>query len=221
MAAIGHLQRITSRFMIEFPIAAGLVALDVAARLLPHAPNFTPIAASAVFAGTILRSRALALAVPLAAMLVSDCFLGGYDWPVMGVVYGALMLPALLAYAARRFRASSAIVPVVLSSSLIFFVTTNFAVWGWSGMYPLTLSGLVHCYVAALPFFQNTVCGDLFWSAVLFSAWWLARRGIVGPLSPLGVLTRRATRGRARAASLAQQAWPAPARFRGGAGQRW
>src|SRR5262245_36955428 len=183
MAAIWHLQRITCGFMIELPIAAGLVALDVAARLLPHAPNFTPIAASAVFAGTILRSRALALAVPLAAMLVSDCVLGGYDWRVTAVVYAALMLPALLAVAARRFRASSAIVPVVLSSSLIFFVTTNFAVWAWSGMYPPTLSGLVHCYVAALPFFQNTLCGDLFWTALLFGTWWLAQ-GTLFPLAP-------------------------------------
>src|SRR5262249_61548785 len=96
MAAIWHLQRITSGSMIELPVAAGLVALDVAARLLPHAPNFTPIAASAVFAGTILRSRALALAVPPAAMLVSDCVLGGFELRVTAVAYSCLMLTPLL-----------------------------------------------------------------------------------------------------------------------------
>jgi Family of unknown function (DUF6580) len=179
MAAISNLRRMISGFTIELPLAAGLVGLDVVARLLPHAPNFTPIAASAVFAGIILRSRALALAVPLTAMAVSDLVLGGYDWRVMGVVYASIALPALLAMAARGFRTSIAIVPVVLSSSLIFFVTTNFAVWAWSGIYPLTLSGLAHCYLAALPFFQNTLCGDMFWSAVLFGGWWLARRAPV------------------------------------------
>lgn len=180
MVTISNHRRMICGLAMELPLAAGLIALDVVARFLPHPPNFTPIAASAVFAGVILRNRALALAVPLAAMLLGDSLLGGYDWRVMGVVYAALALPAGLAMAARRLRTSFVIIPVVLSSSLIFFVTTNFAVWAWSGMYPLTISGLAHCYLAALPFFQNTLCGDMFWSAVLFGGWWLARRAHSG-----------------------------------------
>jgi hypothetical protein len=197
MAAVSNFRRLISVFAAELPLAPGLVALDVVARLLPHAPNFTPIAASAVFAGMILRSRTLALTVPLAAILISDLVVGGYDWRVMAIVYAALTLPALLAMATRRFRTSIVIVPVVLSSSVIFFLTTNFAVWAWSGIYPLTFSGLVYCYTAALPFFRNTLCGDLFWSAALFGGWWLMRR--VG-VSGIGeILTRRATTDRARA----------------------
>jgi hypothetical protein len=197
MSGVSNFRRLIPVFAAELPFAAGLVALDVVARLLPHAPNFTPIAASAVFAGMILRSRTLALAVPLAAVLVSDLVLGGYDWRVMAVVYAALTLPALLAMAARRFRTSIVIVPVVLSSSVIFFLTTNFAVWAWSGIYPLTFAGLVHCYVAALPFFQNTLCGDLFWSAALFGGWWLMRRAGISGMG--GFLIRHATTDRARA----------------------
>jgi hypothetical protein len=158
----------------ELALAVSLVGLDVLARLAPHAPNFTPLAASALFAGAVLRSRALALAVPLAAMLVSDLVLGGYDWRVMGVVYAALALPALLG---RWGRGRSAIVlaPLALSSSLIFFATTNFAVWTFSGIYTHDLSGLIHCYVAALPFLQNTVMGDVFWTTLLFGGWWSAK----------------------------------------------
>ena len=78
----------------ELALAMGIIGLDVVARLAPHAPNFTPVAASALFAGAVLRSRALALAVPVAAMLATDAVLGGYDWRVMGVVYAALALPA-------------------------------------------------------------------------------------------------------------------------------
>ncbi len=83
----------------EFWLAMGLVGLDIVARLAPHAPNFTPVAASALFAGTVLRGRALALSVPLAAMLISDLVLGCPDARVMGVVYAALALPALLVFA--------------------------------------------------------------------------------------------------------------------------
>ena len=160
--------------LAELALAMSLVGLDVVARLAPHAPNFTPIAASALFAGAVLRSRVLALAVPLAAMLASDFILGGYDWRVMGVVYTALALPALLGGCARA-RGAIVLAPLALSSSLFFFATTNFAVWAFSGMYTHDLAGLVHCYVAALPFLQNTVIGDVFWTTLLFGGWWIAQ----------------------------------------------
>src|SRR5499427_3967243 len=132
----------------ELSLAMGLVGLDVVARLAPHAPNVTPIAASAVFAGMVLRSSALALAVPIAALLVSDLVAGGYDWRIMGVVYAALALPALAARWGRT-RPVVVLAPLVLSSSLLFFATTNFAVWAFSGMYAHDLAGLIQCYVAA------------------------------------------------------------------------
>jgi len=158
----------------ELSLAMGLVGLDIVARLAPHAPNVTPIAASALFAGMVLRSRALALAVPLAAMLVSDLVVGAYDWRVMSVVYAALALPALLGTWGRA-RSAVLLPPLVLSSSLFFFATTNFAVWASSGMYAHDLHGLVHCYVTALPFLQNTVIGDMLWATLLFGGWWSAK----------------------------------------------
>jgi len=158
----------------ELSLAMGLVGLDIVARLVPHAPNVTPIAASAVFAGMVLRSRALALAVPLLAMLLSDLVVGAYDWRIMGVVYAALALPALLGRWGRA-RPMVVLAPLVLSSSLLFFATTNFAVWVFSGMYAHDLHGLVHCYVAAVPFLGNTVAGDMLWTTLLFGSWWSAK----------------------------------------------
>jgi hypothetical protein len=158
----------------ELALALSLVALDVVARLAPHAPNFTPLVASALFAGAVLGSRPLALAVPLAAMLLSDLVLGYHDWIVMCAVYGALALPALLGMWARA-RSAATLAPLALGSSLFFFTSTNFAVWASSGMYAADLDGLVRCYVAALPFLRNTVLGDMFWTALLFGGWWSAR----------------------------------------------
>jgi hypothetical protein len=155
-------------------VVAFLVGLDVAARLLPHAPNFTPVAASALFAAGILRVRGLSLIVPLAAMLLGDAMLGFYDWRVMAVVYGALSLPAGAAWLSSFLRRPRLIVPVMLSSSLAFFLLTNFAVWAFTPMYAENAGGLVACYVVALPFLKYTIVGDLFWSAVLFGAYWCA-----------------------------------------------
>lgn len=177
MALIARIRRATCMHVLspgELSLAMSLVGLDIVARVAPHAPNVTPIAASAVFAGMVLRSRALALAVPIAALLLSDLVAGSYDWRIMGVVYAALALPAL---AARWGRARPMVVlaPLVLSSSLLFFATTNFAVWAFSGMYAPDLHGLVHCYVAALPFLWNTVAGDALWATLLFGTWWSAK----------------------------------------------
>jgi hypothetical protein len=76
---------------------------------------------------------------------------------------------------ARRWPGAIPVIVAMLSCSLIFFATTNFAVWAFSGMYPLTWQGLVQCYVAALPFLDKTVLGDLFWTAVLFGGARLAQ----------------------------------------------
>ncbi len=150
-----------------------LVGLDVAARLLPHAPDFTPVTATALFAATLLRVRALAVLVPIAGMMVGDAMLGFYDWRVMAVVYGTLALPACAACLSNRLRRPLLIVPMLLSSSLIFFLVTNFTVWAFSPLYAANAAGLVKCYVAGLPFLRNMAEGDLFWGLVLFGGYWL------------------------------------------------
>ena len=152
-----------------------LVGFDVLARLLVHVPNFTPVLASALFAGTALRTRPLALVVPIAAMLISDAVIGFDDWRIMSVVYVALLLPSLVGIFARRFRVSTMLVPAALSCSLIFFVATNFAVWAFGSIYSTDLQGLVQCYIAALPFLQYTLLGDLTWAAIFFGGAWLVQ----------------------------------------------
>jgi hypothetical protein len=162
---------------MDLALVAFLVGFDVAARLLPHAPGFMPVAASALFAGRMLRIPALAVIVPLLAMALSGMALAGDDWRISLVVYAALALPALAGMLSRRYRGAGAIVATMVSCSLIFFVTTNFAVWLFSGLYPLDLQGLAQCYVAALPFLEKTVMGDLFWTAILFGGAWLVQHG--------------------------------------------
>jgi hypothetical protein len=153
-----------------------LIGFDVAARLLWHVPNVSPVAASALFAGMMLRRRSLAPVVPLAALLIGDAIMGFYHWQVMAVAYAALTLPAVTGILTRHLRASRVVVPTVLACSLMFFVTTNFAVWAWSGLYSADMAGLIQCYVMGLPFLKYTVAGDLFWAAVLFGGAWLVQR---------------------------------------------
>lgn len=169
--------RSSSALWADLALMAFLIGFGVVTRLLPHAPGFLPVAASALFAGRMLRIPALAIIVPVAAMAISGLVLGFEDWRVLLVVYAALALPAVAGILSRRW---SGIIPtagVMVACSLVFFAASNFAVWAFSGMYSLDLAGLTQCYVAALPFLQNTVAGDLFWSAVLFGGAWAIQNG--------------------------------------------
>jgi hypothetical protein len=158
---------------MDVTLMAFLIGIDVAARLLPHAPGVWPVAATALFAGRTFRIPALALIVPLVATALSNIALPGDDWRVTLVVYAAILVPVFAGMLARRRPGALPVVAAMVSSSLIFFVATNFAVWAFTGMYPMNIQGLVQCYIAALPFLDKTVLGDLAWTGALFGGAWL------------------------------------------------
>jgi hypothetical protein len=162
-----------SALLADLALIAFLIAFDVVARLLPHAWGFMPIAASALFAGRMLRNPILAPVVPLAAMALSGLILAGDDWRVSLITYAAITLPAFAGMATRNWRGVLPTAGVMVACSVAFFMLSNFAVWAFSGMYSHDLAGLTRCYVLALPFFQNTLIGDLFWTAVLFGGAWM------------------------------------------------
>lgn len=156
----------------DLAVVAFLIAFDVVARLLPHAYGFLPIAASGLFAARVLRLPALAVVVPVGAMLISSLAFGMDDWRVALIVYTAISIPAIVGILSRGKLGAVGTVAIMLPCSLAFFALSNFAVWAFSGLYPLTYAGLTQCYIAALPFLQYTVAGDMFWTAVLFGGYW-------------------------------------------------
>jgi len=137
-------------------------------RLVPHLPNFAPIAAMALFGGTYLNKK-FALIVPVAAMLVSDYFIGFYNHWVMASVYGSFLIIGLLGWWLKKNKSVANVIGASLFGSIIFFLVTNFAVWVVPGsMYPHAWQGLISCYIMGLPFFRNTLMGDLFYVAMMF-----------------------------------------------------
>jgi hypothetical protein len=155
-------------------VVAILSAILVAAvlRLVPHPPNFTPVGAMALFSGAYLGRRAVAFAAPLGALLLSDLVLGFYHG--QATVYFSVALIVMIGMVALTRVSSLRVGIAAITSSILFFVITNFGMWLFSGFYPRTLAGLEACYVAAIPFFQNTVAGDLFYAALLFGGFRIA-----------------------------------------------
>lgn len=164
-------------------VIIGMIALAIASRLIPHPWNVTAVTAVALFGGTMLRDWRLALIVPLSAMWLSDLVLNNliYQQFFDGFVlwhsdlawtYAAVALTVLLGRTMlMQQRGALRIAGISVTASSLFFVITNFGVWASGLLYPLTASGLLTCYVAALPFYAQQLVGDLVWCGVLFGAY--------------------------------------------------
>ena len=151
-------------------VSAILIALGVVCRLLPHAFNFAPIAGIALFCGVYLGKKYV-LVVPAVSMLIGDIFLGFYSWPLMAAVYGSFIFAGGLGWLIRNHKSAAIILGSSVLASVVFFIFTNLAVWQFSGWYLHTAAGLIQAFTMALPFFRNTLLGDLFYTSVLFGAY--------------------------------------------------
>ncbi len=167
--------------------AIGLTVLSALGRLIPHAPNVTPLGGSCLFAGSRL-GKYTAYLLPLIVMLVTDPIVGaaggghsGYTWG-SPFIYASFMINVWLGRQLVRNVTPLRVGGTAFLCSLQFFLITNFAVWlrasdGVTRMYAANLSGLMACYASALPFWGRTLAGDLFYSGAIFGVYaFLARR---------------------------------------------
>lgn len=186
----------TTNEKIHLTVLAGIIVLAAISRLIPHPPNFTPIAAMALFGGAYFSKRSYAFIVPLIAMLISDMLIMRFVYAHISTipeyfissatisVYFSFALIVLIGMMLRNNVRPLPIIGAALSSSVLFFLITNFAVWSGSTYYPQNLPGLIACYGAAIPFYRgeifgsfflNTVMGDLFFAGILFGSFEVAK----------------------------------------------
>jgi hypothetical protein len=172
IACAGAIQPLMNANHARLIALLSAIVVAAALRLVPHPPNFTPIGAMALFSGAYLGKRGLAFVAPLGPLLLSDAIIGFHTG--MPFVYASVMLVVLIGWAVRSRITPMRIASAAVASSVLFFAITNLGVWLKGIYYPQTLSGLAACYVAAIPFFQNTLAGDLFYAALLFGGFRVA-----------------------------------------------
>ena len=144
-----------------------LIFFAILSRFLPHPPNFTPIAAIALLSSKGFNNRWVVFLIPIVSLFISDLFIGLHA--TIPFVYISFILIALLGLYVKKINIVS-----VLLSSTIFFLVSNFGVWLL--YYPISSEGLVQCYTLALPFFLNTVLGDLVYGALLIYPFYALQR---------------------------------------------
>ena len=142
----------------ETKVIFGLILIAIISRLLPHPPNFAPITSIALFSGFHLSNKRISILIPLVGMFFSDIFIGLHS--LMPVIYLSFVLISVMSFYIKTISIGN----VILASTL-FFIFSNLGVWYL--YYPLTWSGLTTCFVLAIPFFVNSIAGDLFYTSVL------------------------------------------------------
>jgi hypothetical protein len=138
-------------------------------RLLPHPPNVSPVAAMALFGGAYFTDKRLAFIVPFLALLLSDLIIGFHN--TMIFVYVGFALTVCIGIWLQRNITVANVVISAVTASVLFFVITNLGAWMTWALYPMTMDGLMQAYVAGIPFFQNSLLGNLVFTGVLFGGY--------------------------------------------------
>lgn len=149
-------------------VFTALVLGAVLMRLVPHPPNLAPIGALALFSGATM-PNIIGFTLPLIAMVLSDLFLGFHT--TVPFVYGSFILITGIGYLLHKKITPLKVGLGSLVGSILFFIITNFGVWVTSSMYTKNMNGILKAYLMGLPFFRNTLIGDLFYNMVLFGGY--------------------------------------------------
>jgi hypothetical protein len=157
----------------RFLVLAGMVFIAAFSRLIPHPPNFTAVAAIALFGGAYFSRRYIAFILPLIALFITDLIIGFHN--TMWAVYLSFVLVVIIGMGLKNKKKIGNIFLASVSASVLFFIVSNFAVWLAGGLYPKTAEGLLLCYTAAIPFFHYNLLGDLLFVGVLFGTFELAK----------------------------------------------
>lgn len=171
---------------LKLVLAITLIGFAVISRLLPHAANIAPIAAVAIFGGAIL-PRKWAVALPLAAMVVSDLVIGLH--PLVLLTWGSFAVIALASGRWLKNISPGSVVGASIGASLFFYLVTNFGVWLQGQLYSQNLGGLIHCYYNALPFLRNTLVGDLIYTTMLFGIYAIVYKVVLHKTGKLSLAT--------------------------------
>jgi len=170
-------------------LALVIILLAAISRIVPHIWNFTPIAAMALFGAAYFPKKWFAIIIPFAAMWLSDLYLinavyapmypdyygEGFHFFGVGSVYLSFFLIAGIGFLMLRKVSLMNVIGASLLGSIAFFLITNAGSWLFSPLYTKDWTGLTASYAAGLPFFRNTLMGDLFYVGLLFGSFELVK----------------------------------------------
>ncbi len=134
---------------ITSSLAAGLAAIGVFISRLSLLPaNVSFLGSFGFFGGNLLAF--------FASIIGFDLLVGGLYKGFVFTYLGFFSYYLLGKIARHHLKRQLVLLP---TASFLFFLISNLGVWFY--WYPQTWEGLLACYLAAVPFYKNTLLGDL------------------------------------------------------------
>lgn len=179
----------TNKINLQFRFLIVIILLAAFSRIVPHMPNFSPLGAIGLFGAAHFDKKWKAFLIPITATWLSDLFINNviyakyypkFTWFYEGFYwqYGSYLLITLTGFVIFNKISTSKVLAGALTSTVIFFLVSNFGCWIDSTFYPQSFGGLMNCYVAGIPFVKGTLLGNLFYSTVLFGGYYLLQNKI-------------------------------------------
>ena len=171
-----------SKFNPNFAIVAIMIVVAAASRFMPHPPNFTPIGGMALFGAAYFAKKYWAFIIPFIALFISDLILNNVVYAADGFTlfsgfmfwtYGAMFLIVLLGTQLLKKVNILNVVGTSVAASLVFFLVTNFGSWfiDPANLYADNIAGVGTALAAGLPYFWNTLAGNLVYAGVMFGSY--------------------------------------------------
>ena len=177
-----------SKVNLRFGVIAIMILVAALSRLLPHPPNVTPIGGMALFGAAYFAKKYWAYIIPFLALWISDLILNnvvyasGFEgftiFPSYAIwTYLAFGLIIFLGVKLLKKINLPNVIGMSVTASLLFYLITNFGAWYFDSLnlYADNFGGLLAYLSAGLPFFWNTLAGDLFFVGVLFGGFELIK----------------------------------------------
>ena len=143
-------------------ISLGIFIALAVTRLIPHPPNFTSLIALSFYVPIFFGLRFIPAII--GSFLITDLFLGFHS--LQFFTWGSVLI---IGYLSKYFTANfKTRISGVLIGSLLFFIISNFGVWAIGSTYTMDLQGLISCYVAGIPFFDETLLSTIIFSITIF-----------------------------------------------------
>ena len=146
-------------------------------RLIPHVPNFSPLAAVALFSGVYWNKR-FGYLFALAIFIISDLIIGLHNTALF--TWLSVVLIYFLGVRLRKHKTVISTLSYAFCASILFFIITNLGVWimGW---YPHTAQGLIDCFIYAIPFFRISLLANLTYVVIFFGSYeyFLSRKSLL------------------------------------------
>lgn len=160
-----------------------LLVVAILSRVIPHAGwlNFTAVGGALLYFGA--RRSWREMLAPLAALMATDYLLTvftyhyAFQWQAYVTTWAWYLAVMALGWILLRTRTTFLRVGAgVVLGPTSFFIVSNYAVWVAGGMYPRTMSGLIACYAAAIPFYRNDLISTAIVAGLAFGVPVLVRR---------------------------------------------